>query len=1149
MAWEPILSVKKEWKPVLPVSKPAGLLGDVSFAPLNSQPKTSTQMYPDAGSAQVARLSPQTIAREAAQGIARTVGNVGITAGNVPTQLANIPLPKNMEQPLPFQPVISTQDSRFTRLLFGDKPLATIQEQSKDTAFPLVLGGIALDLAGMGGPKAISSVIKASTAKEGTEILVKMGVPEATAKLFAPRIPGIVTAEDAKTFFDEITNFKPPTPAVRRGVNLEKLLLTPEGKTMITKAVDEIKPVADQFAGKPLTHEEVLDVAKNSSKTLQRVVGREDTLAWEAALLRTRQAMTKAANDGRIDEQFIKDFITLDTTATDVGRRLNIFKQMAEGKDREAVNTILEAVTKVNKNAKEVAKAAEGVDFTNLKQAAEFYRKFVKPTSTEWLDLIRYNSMLSSPKTHIINVFSNLLNTSFFAPLDKALAGGLDFLGSKIGGRGRKQFAAEGAVYYKHYLLNTKKGFDNLVDVMRGKRMYTNLDTRHIPIATKGVKGAVVSTLSFPSRVLEGMDQFFMALGEGGEKAALQYRQGKGVQVDDLDEVAKRAAEYRLYRQKPLAEQQGYLLDAVDQMTVLLQKARNNENPIFANVAKFTVPFLQTPTNIFKQGLEYSPAGFATIPGAANKTEQLSKAILGSAVFAGAASLLGSGRITWAEPFDAAGKRDFRAAGQQPYSVKIGDVWYSYQKLPPAIAFPFAMVAAIDDTVKKGRMDEDTMTQVLSSIAKYGQFLTDQSYAKSVGELLASIRGGEESGISRIFSNAAHQLIPFRALTGWLARLTDPTQRKIDTDASFIDKQVQLLMLNYPGLSQKVPARLDAEGNPIPQPNPVVNALSPVQSTKQSAAAGEKYQNLLQYKKDKRDASDAREKELDRVQPLYDEVQALLRADDRTAAKAIVDKMSDEDYKLYKSILTAEHSANTTQLRQLVNIAPKEAVQFLQRQLPKEQKRLLNLLTDKEFEMLKAGKAELEAAPAPDEQASSGASRVLGALTGAKTAEAAAPGEMIARPRSPLDVLTGRTELVRPDAGEAAMGQKVDTGKILAAFAHNETGVIKKNPYGFSQPSGDKALGRALGKYQITEDLLKRHSPRYLGRAVSSEEFLKSPKLQDEFMANRIKYLMEQGYTIEQIADIHRHGSTNEPGSRQYKRPEYVKKFSTYLNR
>lgn len=599
---------------------------------------------------------------------------------------------------------------------------------------------------------------------------------------------------------------------------------------------DEVKTLEKSISekvGAPVSAKEISHLSANTSSILNKSVGRDQTVQWESAMLSLRQRIAESAQSGKVTDQFLKDLMTLKTQGTDIARKLQSLSIGADPIAKTPQQIIIDAVLKVNQNTDEILKYAQGVDFNDFNQATAFYRKFVAPKASEWLDLLRYNSMLSSPTTHIVNTFSNLINSGFIAPIEKTIQGGVDFVGSSFTGQARTAYAGEGLKYVQGYLSGLNEASNRFLDVVTNKRMTSNLDVRYIQPAVEGIKGKVANTLSLPLKLLEASDQFFTSLSENGAKASLAYKASKGVKVTNAELLASKEASYRLFRQDLLSEGQGKVLDAVDQFTSKLMSLRNNNNPIVSSIAKWTIPFVKTPTNILKQGIEYSPAGFSTMVGASDKTLQFTKAAIGTAVFGTAATLLNSGRLTWAEPTSETQKNIWRADGRQPYSVKFGNTWVSYQKLAPAIAFPFAMVASLDDLLKNKKVTQDTVDLVMASVAKYGQFLADQSYFKNIGDAISAFKGGESS-ISYFISNYPQQLVPFRALGGWLTRLVDDTQRKVDSKASFIDKQIQQLMMNIPGLSQNVPARVDKNRRPIKYQLPTTNAFSPIRVSQEN---------------------------------------------------------------------------------------------------------------------------------------------------------------------------------------------------------------------------------------------------------------------------------------------------------------------------
>ncbi len=473
------------------------------------------------------------------------------------------------------------------------------------------------------------------------------------------------------------------------------------------------------------------------------------------------------------------------------------------------------------------------VDFNEPKQVVEAYRDLVPAKKAEWLDTLRYNSMLSSPLTQAVNVFGNAQGVLGVAPIEKTLRGTIDAISSAFSSKPRQYVAGEGLAYSKGTFKNIGNATRNFKDALNGTGKYANPDFQdyNIPLATKGLSGAAYKGLSFPMRVLDGMDKFFRTLAEGGEESALDLRVKKGIDLKgNKAGLMEKEASYRVFQQELKEPGQGVLNNAADEFASLVMSGRNSKNPIVSTVSKFTVPFVKTINNINKQGIvDYSPVGYINTIGNADKITAVTRATMGTAVFGLAALMVGSGNMTWAEPRDPEEKAKFKADGKQAYAIKIGGNWFNFSKLHPSVAFPMAMTAALDDAMKNGKADQSQVDKILEAVAKYGNFMADQSYAKSIGDTLGAI-GGDKESIVRAVSNYPQQVVPMRAFTSWIARMTDPLERKINTDGSFIEKQVESFMQQYPGLRQKTTTR-DYEGQPIPANNQVLNSFSPIRVT------------------------------------------------------------------------------------------------------------------------------------------------------------------------------------------------------------------------------------------------------------------------------------------------------------------------------
>jgi hypothetical protein len=714
--------------------------------------------------------------------------------------------------------------------------------------------------------------------RTGNDVLYGAG---ANAALSPKLLKGAATELVGKKApgFAEVSGFKPGLPGGKskvnppnattgeirppQTVNLSRLNISEKAKQEVANANEDIRAAISEKVGTPLRHEDVINAAQTISKSLNKVISKAETEQMGARALANRQNIARMAQSGKATPELL-DALEADIAfAANAARLLGQRNISADPVSASLLEQYVRAVTKAGVSMDEVRTAAANVDFNNPTEAAKFYRQFVKPKVSDWIDALRYNSMLSSPLTHIKNVASNVMGVPIRAAT-KSVTGFVDFLGSKATGKAQQQFSSEGGAYLKGYLKNLKPAYENAIESMRSMApsQLDDLNEATIPLALDGKAGKISAVLGIPTRFLEAADQFFMTLGRAGEEAALTQRAAKGGKVPASEagkqKLINEGALYSVFRTKLGSDNQGTVLKAIDEIANKIGAARRSSNPIVAIPAKWTFPFLQTPTNIFKQGIEYSPLGFATIPGAANKQEQAAKAIMGSMVAGTAATLLASDRLTFGAPTSEKERQLWKEAGRQEYSVKVGDTWYAYNQLAPAIAFPLAMVAGVHDMVDKKKITDDEADMVIQAFSNVGKFLFDQSYMKSMGEFL-KIGQGQGGAIERQASNYVQQLFPLRGFLSWIARAGDEFERQTSKDAGFWEQQIQLFMQSVPGLRGLTPTRLDSAGEPVRANNQQINAISPVRT---SSIRPEADQNLELYQEQRdinRDANALRE--------------------------------------------------------------------------------------------------------------------------------------------------------------------------------------------------------------------------------------------------------------------------------------------------
>lgn len=624
--------------------------------------------------------------------------------------------------------------------------------------------------------------------------------------------------------------------------NIDKLNIGRQGKELLKEqVVGPEKKAIESLVGKPLTHKEVIKEAQLASDDIIKAIGREKTLEMGAAQLRLRQSIADLAESKTVTPELLEKLRADKSFSENTARLL---EQRRIGAD--AVSPVgkmklqmLRNINEVNDNLDEVLKAAEGVDFTDAKQAQAFYRQFVKPKASEWVDKIRYNSMLSSPKTHIVNIASNWQGTGVLTPVQKTIEGFLDAGFSAVARRDRTRFAGEGLKYAQGYYGSVGKAWENMVGVLKGNRVVEDEYLRGVPLATSKAGKAVEGVLDTPGRALEAMDEFFRTMTQSGLEKATEYRLSKG---SKLSLSATEEAKKLLFRGELTEKGQGVVNQFVGAGAEWVKKATQSPHAVFRWPAKLSIPFVNIGANLMKAGLEANPVlGAVNMIGNGDKTAQAAKMIMGGSVMAAGSVLALSDRLTFAEPRDAKNRNAFRAAGMTPYAIKVGDNWISYDKTHPLLAFQLATVAAVNEALRTKKITEGNASAISKGMAKAMEFYVDQSYFRSVGDFYSTISGDAE-GIQKLATNYPTQFIPFRALGSWVTRIIDQYQRQPDPTGTFAERAMQQVFAQIPGLSYGVPVRRGPGGEPIEQPNRIANAVSPFRVSTENPQGRDAYE-------------------------------------------------------------------------------------------------------------------------------------------------------------------------------------------------------------------------------------------------------------------------------------------------------------------
>jgi len=747
-------------------------------------------------------------------------------------------LPQPIQQPLRTAapglqiPEMATEMvNRYGRLLSGQGKLSDLGYTALDV-MPFVGGGVkqvarpllsptgkkALSVASKGVKKAIGGVGEGISSPKGN---YKAQVKEAVERISKPELEKQLQSVSAirTKAIEEVSSA--PIITDKGKLNINRLNV--EDKSVLKDIESGVKPTI-------IGNKEVIDMARTAKGT--GTLTDEQMKKMLANQLKNRQQVVdltakfnKAKAEGASEVDLGKIMIELadqSTTArqggTFAGRILQAQNIIAD-QSATPIQKILALLDNAGISKEKYLKDSIKVNWDNPSEVISFYRKYVPPKFGELLTEFRYSNMLSSPLTHIVNIASNALQTGVVAPVEKTITGVLDWGKSTLTGSQRKYYASAGIDYAGGYVRSLPQAFKKAMNVLSGKEISIRPDYEHIPTGTKGLAKAYTT----PLRALEAMDQFYKTLVEGGVTAELK----KGPIKVTPTQIASKAAQegnYRLFRQAfdPNGELgQGVVLRTFDKWNSAINHLRKLPG------GNWILPFMQTPTNILKQGVEFSPLGVTTMLGAKNPTEQLSKAIIGTGVFMGAYQLAKNGLVSWEAPSGEKERELYYAAGQQPYSVKIGDKWVSFSKLGP-LSYPFAMAAALRNA-EKYNPDKSTIENISKSITGMLGFFGDQSYVRSIGDFVDAIQGGVNIGASAMSSMGANllgQLIPWKSFQTWLGRTIDPVYRKAST---FGEKLVK----DLPILGSQLEPYTDNSGQPSKRDLPVLNAVSPYKVTQE----------------------------------------------------------------------------------------------------------------------------------------------------------------------------------------------------------------------------------------------------------------------------------------------------------------------------
>ena len=331
-----------------------------------------------------------------------------------------------------------------------------------------------------------------------------------------------------------------------------------------------------------------------------------------------------------------------------------------------------------------------------------------------------------------------------------------------------------------------------------------------------------------PLRVLGATDEFSKTLAYRGELHALALRDAasRGLEGDELAKAIAKTLDNPPKNLKVKAQDAATYATFQDKggsFTQFLSRVRNDpsNNAVFRFGLTMILPFVKTPARILNYSFEHSPfalmkpAFWAEINSGdpARRAVAMSKLATGSSMMAIAFDWADSGVITGAAPTDPVEREAWLGndKGKQPYSIKVGNTWYSFNRMDPlGMLFGFAAdMAGMAHRYELGDKDMDEFGELTAgTILAMANVLINKNYMQGFARTLNAVTDPERYGKWWLGSNIA-TFIPFNTLMGQAARLTDEGQvRVINTVGDHLRSRIA-------GLNQRLVPLRDVWGRNV----------------------------------------------------------------------------------------------------------------------------------------------------------------------------------------------------------------------------------------------------------------------------------------------------------------------------------------------
>lgn len=460
-----------------------------------------------------------------------------------------------------------------------------------------------------------------------------------------------------------------------------------------------------------------------------------------------------------------------------------------------------------------------------------------KHTAKDWITAITYNSMLSGPRTLMVNIASGAIELPYKMLRDATT-----------------QNPEKTAWEFMGAVKNIDDAFTGAMRTITTGVNAERAAAMGIPVPASAPGGIAMNA---PTRVLGAVDEFFHQLAYGLEMGRAAFDEANKAKLPFKD----RAKLIDDLMDTPSEEMTSRALDAANRLTFKGELGTAGES--FENsmkslgvVGNLIAPFIRTPYHITARGIDRSPIGLAatifdTVMDAMGqpkvmgkalgsstknppKAERLADGMIGTIFTGWAFSQAMQDNITGSGPENSNERAALERKGWQPNSIRVGGRYISYQQLG-SWAVPLAAAGAAADTLKyktgKNEPGEKQVTdQVLEIARRFSESWTENGYMSGLGDLAAIMEGKGAGALERQAASIVSRFVPFSAASRSVAQSQDPSARAPEGVGERLLQNMPQLPGPLEGMPdrQSVPSALDVYGREKPNTYSGFSAVVPV---------------------------------------------------------------------------------------------------------------------------------------------------------------------------------------------------------------------------------------------------------------------------------------------------------------------------------